>query len=169
MKIEKLVSETNLKEIALSELVFLAKERPLKWEGMTFDKFGDSALVSDLIELNRVRFAKHAFPPPTPWSRIKSQIYILFCTKEPMYAPLRKQLKSSGKHTETTIVSMVAAGVATHLGLAMGALVPFCALCLLGILKIGQGAYCEKVKLEIPIDEKAPKKRPITKRKRTKR
>lgn len=159
MKISKLVSEDTLKQIATKELQFLAKERPLEWQGKTVDEFGDSAsiMLIGMPKENRALKKQASLGPINPWMSVKAHIRLLFCTNDPLYAPLRKQLKSSGKHAETTVVSMVAAGVAVHVGIALGALVPLCALCLLGILKVGQNAYCEKVKLEIPIEDK-PKK-----------
>jgi hypothetical protein len=167
MKIKTLLSEDGLEAIVDRELGFLVKERGLEWKGKTIDDIGDSKELNTLIEDQEqleerrrrrvgMKFKQEPIEHP-PWVRVKFQLYLLFCTKDPNYAGLRKEMRAKGKHTETTIVSLVTAAVATHLGIAVGALVPLCALGLLGMLKIGQNAYCEKAKLVMPI--KAPSKK----------
>jgi hypothetical protein len=80
------------------------------------------------------------------WHHVRSEFFILLCTKDTRYAALRRQLASKGKHTETAVVTTISAAVGSSIGLVAGALVPLVALCLLAVVKVGKEAYCVKFK-----------------------
>ena len=71
------------------------------------------------------------------WHIMKSEMYILVCTPDKKYTDLRRQLETAGKTSQTTIVSMIAAAMAVHVGMIAGVLVPFCALLLVAVAKVG--------------------------------
>ncbi|WMT71621.1 hypothetical protein [Bradyrhizobium sp. Ash2021] len=79
---------------------------------------------------------------PDYWQHLKLEIYYVICTDSEQYRDVRKLLLKQSKKSETAIVSAIAAAVAVHLGIVAGALVPFCALALAGVLQIGKNAYC---------------------------
>jgi hypothetical protein len=68
------------------------------------------------------------------------------------------QVDTSGGKSQTAIVGMIAAGVAVNVGAVAGALVPFCALLLIGALRIGKNAYCSGIPLDVPAIESKAKK-----------
>jgi hypothetical protein len=53
---------------------------------------------------------------------------------------------------------MIAAAIAVNIGLAAGVLVPFCALCLVALVKVGINAFCAQSTLNIPINAEARKR-----------
>jgi hypothetical protein len=87
-------------------------------------------------------------PQPEYWTRLKNEIHELICTDSKRYAALRRKLNKKGANAQTAIVATISAGIASHLGFAAGALVPFCALCLLAIAKVGQRAFCQERDLD---------------------
>jgi hypothetical protein len=79
---------------------------------------------------------------PNYWRRVKIELHLLICTKDSKYASLRGQLSKHGSATQTAIVSNIAAALAVSLGYAVGALVPFVAMGLLGLVRVGTNAWC---------------------------
>jgi hypothetical protein len=95
---------------------------------------------------------------PSYWQRLKKEFNLLICTDDKEYADLRKKVDTSGGKSQTAIVGMIAAGVAVNVGAVAGALVPFCALLLIGALRIGKNAYCSGIPLDVPAIESKAKK-----------
>lgn len=85
-----------------------------------------------------------AMPPPY-WQRLKTEFHCLICTKDKKYEPLRKQLRSTTKRSQTLIVSSLSVAMAHAVGVAAGVLTPFCALCLLALATTGRSAYCSGI------------------------
>jgi len=81
-------------------------------------------------------------PPKSYWLSVKSEFYLFFCTKDKRYQKLRKQLNKAVKPTSTAIISIISAFIADIVGVEAGAIVGLVAVCLYGVLKIGQEAYC---------------------------
>jgi hypothetical protein len=79
---------------------------------------------------------------PRYWARVTAELHILICTNDKKYASLRRQLNKHGSATQTAIVSNVAAALAVSLGFTVGALVPFVAMGLLGLIRVGTNAWC---------------------------
>jgi hypothetical protein len=79
---------------------------------------------------------------PNYWRRVKRELHILICTKDSKYASLRRQLGKHGSATQTAIVSNITAALAVSLGYTVGALVPFVAMGLLGLVRVGTNAWC---------------------------
>ncbi len=79
---------------------------------------------------------------PNYWRRVKRELHILICTKDSRYASLHRQLGKHGSATQTAIVSNIAAALAVSLGNTVGALVPFVAMGLLGLVRVGTNAWC---------------------------
>ena len=86
-----------------------------------------------------------ARPPPSPnyWGRVRDEIHKLVCTNDLRYASLRRQLGAHSGKTQTAIVGVISAYVATVLGLAIGAVVPLVAVCLIALLRLGKNAFCD--------------------------
>jgi hypothetical protein len=59
------------------------------------------------------------------------------------YAPIRAAFFSGkGRHSETVVVSSIAAVIASTFNVALGLVNSLVAVCLLAALKVGVGAYC---------------------------
>jgi len=88
---------------------------------------------------------------PQTWEALKEEFRIFVCTKDKKYSSLRKKLGTTGAKSQTIIVSTIAAAMAPSLGVAVGILVPFCAIVLLALLKVGKEAFCKTCDFRIPI------------------
>jgi hypothetical protein len=86
---------------------------------------------------------------PAYWQKLKDEFRLLLCTKDKKYSTVRKELGSAAKKSQTTIVSLVAATMATQFGVVAGVLVPFCALCLIAVSRLGKEAFCAAKELKI--------------------
>jgi hypothetical protein len=86
---------------------------------------------------------------PDYWSKLKAEFRLLICKRDKKYAPLRKKLDSITKKSETAIVSTISAAMAVKFGVAAGILAPFCALCLVGVSRLGKEAFCSAIELKI--------------------
>lgn len=83
----------------------------------------------------------------TSWGQaIKEQIYLFLCTDDSRYKKAKEEIEKYRGSATLTIVSFIAAGVASVLGLAAAIVVPFVAIALTAILAIGKGAYCSVAK-----------------------
>jgi hypothetical protein len=80
--------------------------------------------------------------PKGYWKRVRTEMHILLCTNDPKYKTLRAQLFKQGSTTQTVIVGQISVAVGATLGIMAGAIVPFIALCLIGLLQVGKEAYC---------------------------
>jgi hypothetical protein len=79
---------------------------------------------------------------PRYWVRVTAELHILICTNDKKYASLRRQLNKHGSATQTAIVSNITAAIALSLGITVGVLVPFVAMGLLGLVRVGANAWC---------------------------
>jgi hypothetical protein len=103
-------------------------------------------------------YARLELERPVYWTRVKQEFRMLLCGDDKKYADLQKKIDATGTKSQTAIVSMIAAGVAAQVGVAAGILVPFCALLLLAVLRVGKNAYCSGIELDIPVVMKGKKK-----------
>jgi len=92
----------------------------------------------------RVTKPKGSTYEPNYWGRVKSEVFILLCTKDKKYAPLRRQLGAHAGKTQLAIVGAISAGVASSAGVVAGAAVPLVAICLIGFLQVGKNAFCQE-------------------------
>ena len=76
------------------------------------------------------------------WPKVKAELFLLFCTKDKKYAPLRTRLSKEAGATQLTMVGWISSAVTAYLGLAVAAAVPLVALCLYVAMKIGVNALC---------------------------
>jgi hypothetical protein len=91
---------------------------------------------------------------PNLWNDVLYEMHSLICTDDKRYADLRKALSITGSKSQTTIVSLIAAAVAAHIGLIAGSVVPFCALVLVAVARVGKNAYCRQFdNLDINLNE----------------
>jgi len=79
---------------------------------------------------------------PTYWKDFKKEFRKFICSKDKKYLPLKKKLSSSSKETKVVLISIISAAFSKHLGILAGILVPFCAMCLLLVARIGIEAFC---------------------------
>ena len=91
---------------------------------------------------------------PKYWVQLKNEFRILICTSDRKYYSLRKQLSAAGQKSHATIVSSIAAVMASQFGVVAGVLVPFCALLLLAMLKLGKEAFCVSAHLDFGVEER---------------
>jgi len=80
--------------------------------------------------------------PRNLWKEFKDEFHLFLCTNDRKYSKLRKDLQSKGSKTTTVVVSLISASLAQHFGTSAGLIVPFCALCLYTVFKVGVNAYC---------------------------
>ncbi|MDE5456043.1 hypothetical protein GWE18_25095 [Bradyrhizobium sp. CSA112] len=100
-------------------------------------------------EVVRVKRAKAALKAVIPKERpsllrnVEKEIHSLLCTNSRRYVPIREAFFSTrGRHSQTIVVSSIAAVIATTFNVALGLVTSLVALCLLAALKVGVGAYC---------------------------
>jgi hypothetical protein len=86
---------------------------------------------------------------PDYWEKLKREFRLLLCTKDKKYNMLRKELGSASKKSQTAIVSTIAVAMASQFGVVAGVLVPFCALCLIALSRLGKEAFCASQELRI--------------------
>jgi hypothetical protein len=112
--------------------------------------------IADTQVIRRVKLAKKsgprvkhklapvAKPRPSLLRNIEREIHSLLCTNSKRYAPIRAAFFSprAGKHSQTVVVSSIAAIIASTFNIAMGVATSLVAVCLLAALKVGVGAYC---------------------------
>jgi hypothetical protein len=143
MNFASIFTEKELNELINSKLALSIEDL----EGYSIDELGE-------------RLPEYAHPGsaffdwPEYWDNLKVEFRILVCTKEKKYASLRRKMETAGRKSQTALVSMLAAAMATYIGVAAGVLVPFCALCLIAVLKLGKEAFCNTTDLNIPIKNK---------------
>lgn len=77
---------------------------------------------------------------------IKDEIYIFLCTDDPKYKKTKEEIDKYKGSATLTLVSMIAAGIASVLGVLAAAVVPFVAIALYAILGIGKNVYCRLAK-----------------------
>ncbi|MGB8657540.1 MAG: hypothetical protein WCE90_07110 [Candidatus Zixiibacteriota bacterium] len=97
--------------------------------------------------------------PPEYWEQLKREFQLFVCAKDKKYAALRKKLAKSAKKSQTVIVSSIAAAMAAQFGVVAGVLVPFCAMCLIVLLRIGKEAFCASTKWDTPLVAKKTRSR----------
>jgi len=76
------------------------------------------------------------------WTLIKTEAHLLICTEEARYEPLRRQIVRHGGEDQTALLTRIAAGIGFSLDIEAPKLVPFVALTLIVLLKLGRDAYC---------------------------
>jgi hypothetical protein len=89
---------------------------------------------------------------PRYWDQLKQEFKKLLCTSDKKYASLRKEVSTASNKAYTTIVSSIAAVMASQFGVVPGVLMPFCALILIAILKLGKEAFCACAQLDISVE-----------------
>jgi hypothetical protein len=85
------------------------------------------------------------------WPLLKNEFRILMCTNDKKYASIRKEFSKAGSKTQLAIVSSIAAAVGASLGVVLGSLVPFCAICFIAVLKMGKEAFCHSYSLDVKV------------------
>jgi hypothetical protein len=151
--------ERHLSERALKRII--SQTSPYSFQdftGESYDKIGSR--IARSAPLVGVRFPQIRYmrpkkapkanktatarrPSPTYWGRVRDEVHKLVCTSDPRYASLRRELAAHSGKSQTAIVGVISAYVASILGLATGAVVPLIALCLIALLRIGKNAFCD--------------------------
>jgi hypothetical protein len=91
------------------------------------------------------------FAWPDYWQRLKNEFKIFVCTNDKKYSSLKKSLSTSADKSQTTIVATIAAGMAAQFGVVAGVLVPFVAMCLIVLIRLGKEAFCAASKWSTPL------------------
>jgi hypothetical protein len=94
--------------------------------------------------------AMYAFWPDY-WEKLKHEFKLLICTVDERYAELRAKLTASANKTQTGVVSSIAAAMAAQFGVIAGLLVPFVALCLIVLARVGKEAFCSTMEWTTPL------------------
>lgn len=77
------------------------------------------------------------------WAAFSGKFHELVCTKSVQFRDVRKHLNGYSKTIETMTISSLAITLAPAFGLEASALVPFLALALLIVSRVGLAAWCE--------------------------
>ena len=123
----QLVAGSNVSHVAVAQ-------------SMWNDMYG-SVQDPELLGFGR-RAAGEAGVPAEIWQAFKAEWRELACTDSEKYKSLRVQVKSLRGNPATVVVSSIAAGLASALGIAAGILVPFVAIFLHGVLTLGNNVIC---------------------------
>lgn len=89
--------------------------------------------------------------PAEIWQAFKAEWRELACTDSEKYKSLRAQVRSLRGNPATVVVSSIAAGLASALGIAAGILVPFVAILLHGVLTLGNNVICRTLASSEPV------------------
>jgi hypothetical protein len=145
------VAVNVLEALDLSELILMARTGV---DELVHTKPDPDSTVDELGEfLPIVAYADASRAITLPlWERLKAEFQLLLCSADSKYDGLRQQFASLGSRSQMTIVSSIAAAMATYVGIAAGILVPFCALCLVAFLKLGKEAFCAAQKWDMKIE-----------------
>jgi hypothetical protein len=135
--------------LSLFELHGIARQGGSKYDEVSLTMLTNNKEQISLEEvgqtLNQVIWSEAYFESDF-WRACRAELYSLFCTNDRKYEDLRKRIYSTGGKAETVVVSTIAAAVAGTAGLVAGALVPFCAVCLIAVAKVGREAFCTLAK-----------------------
>ena len=80
--------------------------------------------------------------PPSFWGVVKNKFFFFFFTEHEKYEQLIKDIFKNIEHGKTITVGLVAAYIATHLGVEVGAITGFIAVLLYFLFKLGKETYC---------------------------
>lgn len=163
MDIIQIFSTDELAEMAHTSLAALDPDRiaraPIsddEFENLTIDLLGKQ--MSDLFRAFPI-VGGGKIPKEAYWARLKEEIHLLICTDDKRYAALRKKIAVGGGKSQTAIVGVIAAAIASNIGLLEGAVTPFVALMLIGVLEVGKNAFCAgaELNMKVPKSKKGKK------------
>lgn len=144
------LNESNLIEIVNGQIInnpfAISTLESKQWNIQTIDEIGNLMPVV-------IHESSDFFEWPQYWKSLKKEFKMLVCGKDQKYDILRAELNKKSKKAETLIVSIISAAFASTLGLSAGLIAPFCALCLIALLKLGREAFCSMEYLDIPLKE----------------
>jgi hypothetical protein len=82
-------------------------------------------------------------PDPKIWNTVKIELHALICTDAKRYKELRSMLTSkTGRVTQQTLVLVIAAWIASVLGLSVIAVTPVVSVALMIFITFGKNVYC---------------------------
>ena len=81
-------------------------------------------------------------PDPCDWDLLKREFCLFLCKRDRKYSALHKSLDTAGNKSSTVVLTLISAAMSPHIGISAGVLVPFCAVCLYALAKLGKEAYC---------------------------
>jgi ubiquitin C-terminal hydrolase len=85
------------------------------------------------------------FWPNNILQQIVKELHALLCTEDPRYETWRKKLNSEGSITAKVFVVLASSAVASSINFTVALCVPFVALVLAAIMKVGIEAWCRAV------------------------
>ena len=109
------------------------------------ETFGSHGLreASLLLEISLTPNEDKWAPTHEYWRALVLEIHILLCTEDPKYGDLRPDIvKISNNKLGRSMLIAIAGAVAATLGLGAAMILPFVALALYSICKIGLNAWC---------------------------
>jgi hypothetical protein len=139
------------------------------WTDRVVQTIGDRFVLASPFTVENIgeRFAIEAQPPgyvgyPSSalWDAFKEEMRLFICTDDRKYVDLRKVFGNT--KSQAAAVSAVAVAVGSSVGgpLAAVTALPFCALILYAVARIGTNTLCSRAALDVPVPEKEkPKKR----------
>ena len=84
-------------------------------------------------------------PDKSYWVSFKKEFYLFLCKRDRKYAELHKELDASGNKSSTVVLTLISAAMSPHIGISAGVVVPFCAVCLYALAKLGKESFCRSI------------------------
>ena len=138
--------------VALARSIFTGEFGDLVW-AIPKDEF-DAIAIEELGQcLPRYVDDAKQFPkvPPFYWEDLKDEFRLLLCAEDKKYLDLRTKLETIGAKSQITLISTISAAFAKYVGVAADVLVPFCAIILVAVARVGKNAICNGEELWFPI------------------
>jgi hypothetical protein len=98
---------------------------------------------------------------PTKWDAVWDEVYLLVCTKDAKYRPLRRKLAAAKKQSTPVAVAVIAAKVGEQCGLLGAALVPVISAMLSLFVSVGANVICHCIEPDCKAEpQPKPKRKP---------
>lgn len=94
------------------------------------------------------------------WHAFLVQLHTLICTNDEVYKEERKKIEQVKSVGDKAIIPIIAGVIGAQIGLAGSMLVPFVALALFALIKVGTKAWCSSTKDDLGKSLESKKKAP---------
>jgi hypothetical protein len=81
----------------------------------------------------------------TIWERVKIEMHLFFCTRDRRYSDLRRKIGVQANKSQATVIAAICAAIGARYGLLETVVLPWVAICVLSVIRMGTNAYCAGV------------------------
>jgi hypothetical protein len=148
---EQMIEALGLSEAGLRRIIATNAPGHLKLRDFDHDLEIYGRYLGRGATVKRAKFAKKSekvkrrnrdADRPSLLKHVEGEIHSLLCTNSRRYAAIRREAARKGQHSQTVIVSSIAAIVTSTFNTTLGLAVSLVAVCLLAACKVGVNAYC---------------------------